>query len=277
MSRKQEKASRRMLPEFPPREASLCPRHRAGCRLRRGRRRAVGGAGGRGGGDPRSQSRAEGPRRFQASHPRAARRTVRRDLRLRRGRGGLRAAFAHRPRQYPARAACGRWRRRCARCRAVRRSSSSTGRIRPPLDEGAAKSSRSSTATRSVASIAAASIVAKVTRDAPDEPARRRVSGLRLRAAQGLWHRAARRGAARAWARRRITACRSHRSSPSRVHPRSKSDARTDRTRTARSDGAYRGVARAPGRLRGARRSSCTRRCGRWRASSPIRRRRPRC
>ena len=55
--------------------------------------------------DPKRVPR--GLERFQEARPRGAREALRKDLRQRRGGGGVRAAVAHRPRQHPARLAVG--------------------------------------------------------------------------------------------------------------------------------------------------------------------------
>ena len=77
-------------------------------------------------------------------------------------RGRLRAAGAHRPRQYLCAPRCRRWRARSRRCRCGRSSSSSTGATASTVgcDCEAVISGDAI-----IASIAAASIVAKVTRD----------------------------------------------------------------------------------------------------------------
>ena len=155
----------------------------AGRGLRRGGQGAARGSGRGRGGDPRSQARAARARRLQEARSRDARKALRQDLRQRRGRGRHRAALRASIATTSCAPRCGRWRARWRHCRSGRKLVFVDGRDRI---ETCCDCQAVISGDAIIASIAAASIVAKVTRDRLMVRLGARLSGLWLRASQGL-------------------------------------------------------------------------------------------
>ncbi len=134
----------------------------AGRRLRRGGQGAARRSGGGGRGGARSRAHPARPQRFQEARRRSAREALRENLRHRAGGGGLRLDRAHRPRQYPARLAVGAGARGQG---AAGPAAAGVRRRQRSRSTAAANAQAVVSGDALVASIAAASIVAKVTRD----------------------------------------------------------------------------------------------------------------